>query len=78
MGRCGKRKETTMLTTILALAFVTVQFLSNEETSSLKCFDLDAEQRVCVEEGEETPLATAPADEFPVIQEVEKVAYYNI
>jgi|GEM_PF-4979233 len=61
---------------ILAIALMG-QLSGNAETVSLKCFDLDENQRVCIEE-EETLPASEPVDKFPIIKEVEKVTYYNI
>ncbi len=74
-GGVAIERNERMSTLILAIALMG-HFWNTEETASLKCFDLDENQRVCIEEGE-PPLAAAPADEF-LIEKVNEVVRYDI
>ncbi|OGG85591.1 hypothetical protein A2392_02350 [Candidatus Kaiserbacteria bacterium RIFOXYB1_FULL_46_14] len=65
-----------MTTILLAIALVLQLSSGKAEAEPLKCFDLDEGQRVCIEE--EGDMSAAPTNELPVIDEIEKVAYYNI
>lgn len=65
-----------MITILLAIALLG-QFSDKTETSSLRCFDLDQNQRMCIEEEQESSQSATPSDEF-LIEEVNQVVGYDI
>ncbi|OGG41477.1 hypothetical protein A2837_03140 [Candidatus Kaiserbacteria bacterium RIFCSPHIGHO2_01_FULL_46_22] len=71
------KRKSPMTMILLAIALLG-QLSSTQETTSLQCFDLDENQRVCIGE-EETLSASEPVDKFPIIkEEVEKITYRYI
>lgn len=66
-----------MTTLILAIALIGHLWSPEENAASLKCFELEDNQKVCIEEEKENSQGPMTSDEF-LIQEVNQVIRYDV